>query len=222
MVLFSQERFEQDFQFDRLKQTIHTVVQSAVISPKSFYYFIARYSYFNRYTSAVLAGLEAHGNTPRALNPILLHAVGDYAQLSGAERHRIAQLPNWLRKVTQTVVSHYPSPAGDIATLGRTLGFHAAVEMIGEPAVLDRLLHYDCPWCHLIQSPASRQDQPQQALNSLNLLLDCRPELPQQIKAWGYEGYQSFIDLQQQLFLESYRESLELQYCDSASLPVEI
>jgi hypothetical protein len=224
MLLFSEERFEQDFQFDRLKQTIHTVVQSSVITPKSFYYFIQRYSYFNRYASAVISGLEAHDNTHRALDPILLQAVGDYAQLSGPERHRIAQLPNWLREITQSLVSQYPGTPDDIASLVRALGFYAAAEMMGEPAVLDRLLHYDRPWSHLIQSQASHEDQGQQALDSLNLLLDYRPELPEQIKAWVYEGYQSFIDLQQRLFHEIYRESLELQYCDrdSVSLQVEI
>lgn len=224
MVLFSEERFEQDFQFDRLKQTIHTVMQSAVITPKSFYYFIQRYSYFNRYASAVIAGLKAHDNTYRALDQILLQTVGDYARLSGPERHRIAQVPTWLREITQSLVNQYPGTPGDIASLVRALGFHAASEMVGEPAVLDRLLRYDCPWNHLIQSQAGREEHCQQALNTLNLILDYRIELPEQIKAWVYEGYQSFIDVQQRLFHEIYRESLELQYCDRdfVRLPVQI
>jgi hypothetical protein len=217
MALFCEERFAQDFQFDRLKQTIHTVMRSAVITPKSFYYFIARYSYFNGYASAVISGLAAHDNTRRAQN--LLHLVGDYAQLSGPERDRITQVPTWLTAVVQDLVSQ--TPGDDIASLVRALGFHAASEMMGdlEQVVLDRVVCHDCPWCYLLinRPQEGRENHCQQALNALNRTLDHRPELPEQIKAWVYEGYQRFIDLQQRLFYEIYRESLELQYGEPGS-----
>jgi hypothetical protein len=219
MLLFCKERFEQDFQFDRLKQTIDTVMRSAVISPKSFYYFIQRYSYFN---NALTSHLVSH----RALDQILLQAVGDYAQLSVQERDRIAQVPSWLKEITQSLVSQYQgTPGDDVAALVRSLGFHTASEMMGdlENAVLDRLVCCDCPWHHLIIDSQHRggKDHCQQTLNTLNLILDDRPELPEQIKAWVYEGYQSFIDVQQRLFYEIYRESLELHYSESNSVSIQ-
>jgi hypothetical protein len=143
--------------------------------------------------------------------------------LSVQERHRIAQVPTWLTEITQSFVSQYPgTPGDDIAALVRSLGFHAASEMMGdlEYAVLDRVLRYDCPWHHLMihSQHEGGKDHCQHILNALNLILDYRPELPEQIKAWVYEGYQSFIELQQQLFYEIYRESLELQYGEPDSV----
>jgi hypothetical protein len=221
MVLFCEERFAQDFQFDRLKQTICTVMQSAIATPKSFYYFIQRYIYFNGYASSVVSGLGApQGNTHRAVDQLLLNAVGDDAQLSSQERHRIAQVPAWLTEITQSLASQYHGIPNDIAFLIRSLGFHAASEMMAnlERVVLDGLVHHDCP-CRSLIIYSSHEGQ-QHTLNTLNLILDYRPELPEQIKAWVYEGYQSFIDLQQRLLHEIYRESLNLQYCelDFASL----
>jgi hypothetical protein len=219
MLLFCEERFEQDFQFDRLKQTIHTVMQSAVITPKSFYYFIQRYISFN---NTPISDLVSH----RALDQILLQAVGDYAQLSVQERDRIAQVPTWLKEITQSLVSQYQgTPGDDIASLVRSLGFHAASEMMGdlERVVLDRVVRYDCPWQHLIIHSQHKggKDHCQQTLNTLNLILDYRPELPEQIKAWVYEGYQSFIEVQQRLFYAIYRESLELHYSEPDSVSIQ-
>ncbi len=213
MVLFCEERFAQDFQFDRLKQTMHTVMQSAIITPTSFYCFIQRYTYFN----AVVSHWVSH----RATDQILLHTVGDYAQLSVPERDRIAQVPTWLTEITQALASQYQeTPSDDVATLVRTLGFHAAAEMMGdlEQAVFDRLVRHNCPWCYLL---IYSHDESQHALNALNLILDYRPELPEQIKAWVYEGYQSFIEVHQQLFYEIYRECLEFQYGDSDSASLQ-
>jgi hypothetical protein len=247
MLLFCEERFEQDFQLDRLKQTIHTVLQSAVISPKSFSYFIQRYSYFNDHASAVASRLisslalsqelfcdaaqtivdKSDRRFDRVLDQSLLYALGDYVQLSVPERHRIAQLPNWLMDVVQALVSQYQWTPGDIAALVRALGFHTASEMMGglEHLLLDQVVHHDCPWRYTMihSQPKGRGNYCQPALNILNMTLDYRPELPEQIKAWVYEGYQNFIDLQQQLFHEIYRESLELQYGEFnfVSFPVE-
>jgi hypothetical protein len=248
MVLFSEERFAQDFQFDRLKQTIYTVMRSAVITPKSFYYFIQRYSDFNGSASAVMSHLvsslalspelccdfvqtmanKSDRDFDRALAQDLLHGVGDYAQLSGPERHRIAQAPTWLTEVVQALGSHYQGMPGDVTALIRALGFYAASEMMGdlEQVVLDQVVHHNYPWRYaLIRSQTEGHgNHCQPALNALNLTLDYRPELPEQIKAWVYEGYQNFIDLQQRLFYEIYRESLDLQYWEPnfVNLPVEI
>jgi hypothetical protein len=241
MLLFCEERFEQDFQFDRLKQTIRTVMQSAVITPKSFYYFIQRYSYFNGHAAA--AGLasslalsqafccdaaqtivaKSDRRFDRVLDYSLLHAVGDYAQLSVPERHRMAQVPAWLTEVVEALVSQYQTSGDDIAALVRTLGFYTASEMMGnlENLLLDQVVHPDCSWRYIMvhRQPKGRGNYCQLALNTLNMTLDDRSELPEQIKAWVYEGYQNFIDLQQRLFYEIYRESLELQYWES-DLPV--
>jgi hypothetical protein len=226
MVLFCEERFAQDFQFDRLTQTMHAAMRSAVITPKSFYYFIHRYRYFNDFASGVLS--RAESNTHWALDQTFLQALGDYAQLSAQDRHRIHQLPAWLTAIVQALEHPDQGRSGDnIASRLRTLGFQAASEMMGEleHQLLDRVMRYECPWHYvLIHRPATNfKKHCPPTLNDLNLILDQRPELPEQIKAWVYEGYQTLIDLQQRLFREIYRESLELHYLEATVVnpPVE-
>lgn len=48
-------------------------------------------------------------------------------------------------------------------------------------------------------------------LDALNLAARFRPETEAQMKSWALEGFSSFVDLQQQMFREIYRECLAIQ-----------
>jgi hypothetical protein len=290
MALFSEEKFQQDFQVSKLEQTIGSSIRCAIQDPTTFYHFMQRYTYFNGFASAVISRLasslamsrylfrdssqpiyeesdrgfnissevmvaasdeESNQVTHRELAHLLLHTVGDYAKLDIATRNQISEIPTWLDEISQAVMSDYQGIPGNIESLVKALGFHAASEMLGdvEYDLLDKIVRHDHrgvgfdrfmreevksvqlkdhryhPWCYvLIHSQhgggGAEEEHFAHALNALNLVVAYRSEGPEQIKAWAYEGYQSFVDLQQDLFREIYRECLELQRIKEKNLVV--
>jgi hypothetical protein len=73
---------------------------------------------------------------------------------------------------------------------------------------------YD-PWCYVLihskhQSSGKEIEHAESALEALNLLATYRTESEQQIQEWVFQGFKGFVELQQRLFREIYRECLEL------------
>jgi hypothetical protein len=90
---------------------------------------------------------EGTDHTPihRSLAQFLLKTVGDYANLACSQRNDIAQIPDWLSKVTNTLVREYQGTPGDMASLVKAMGFHLASEKLGdrEYALLDKVVRYE-------------------------------------------------------------------------------
>ncbi|MBE9207051.1 hypothetical protein IQ244_11065 [Nostoc sp. LEGE 06077] len=83
---------------------------------------------------------------------------------------------------------------------------------------------YD-PWCYILihskhEGSGAEIEHFECALEALNMLAPYRPESEhQKIMAWVLEGFQVFVDLQQCLFREIYRECLELiETCEPISM----
>ncbi len=73
---------------------------------------------------------------------------------------------------------------------------------------------YD-PWCYVVihgkhEGTGAEARHFVHVLEALNMVVRYRPESEQQIIEWVLEGYQAFVELQQRLFREIYRECLEL------------
>jgi hypothetical protein len=87
----------------------------------------------------------AYGVTHRELAQLFIKTVGDYAGLSVQERNQFSQIPAWLTELVAKVMADYQGTPGDIASLIRAIGFHAASEMLGdrEYALLDMVVRYE-------------------------------------------------------------------------------
>lgn len=57
-------------------------------------------------------------------------------------------------------------------------------------------------------------------LNALNMVLEYRPESEEQLTEWVLEGFKSFVELQQSLFRNIFKECLELSQTEKSTLVV--
>ena len=87
----------------------------------------------------------AYDITHRELAQLLLKTTGDYAKLSIEERNLYSQVPNWLDDIVEATMAGYQGTPGDVVSLIKAVGFHAASEMLGdrEYALLDKIVRYD-------------------------------------------------------------------------------
>ena len=170
------------------------------------------------------------GASHRALAQALLRTMGDYASLSVSQRNQFMDIPDWLEEIVTAVMDQYQGKPNDIAALVRSLGFHAASELMGdvEYALIDRIFRYENkdtgfysylsklkpveisghrynPWCYILIHSQYEGDGVEAShfecvADALNLVLRCRSESPEQIEQWALEGFSAFINLEQQLF----------------------
>ncbi|NJL86603.1 MAG: hypothetical protein HC886_12475 [Leptolyngbyaceae cyanobacterium SM1_1_3] len=187
----------------------------------------------------------------RALAQLTLKTVGDYANLSAAQRNQIAA-PIWLEQLVQSLIAGYQGTSGSIESLVRGMGFHLASEILGdrEYALIDQVIRYEFagtrfdrylqqaasgnidghkfhPWCWIVihsryQGAGVEVEHSNYALAALNLVAQCRPEPKQQIAEWALQGFDEFVSLQQRLFQEIHRECFELRQCYEAKATVSI
>jgi hypothetical protein len=73
---------------------------------------------------------------------------------------------------------------------------------------------YD-PWCYVVihgkhEGSGAEARHFVHVLKALNMVVGYRPEAEQQIIEWVLEGYKAFVELQQNLFREIYRECLQM------------
>lgn len=88
---------------------------------------------------------SGEGAPHRALAQLLLRTMGDYANLSIAQRNQFANAPFWLTDICQHIMTGYAGTPGDARALIRSMGFHAASELFGdiESALFDKIVRYD-------------------------------------------------------------------------------
>lgn len=291
MATFSENLFQETFDFTDLDQTVASTIRLAAQNPVALYLFFQRYSYFNGYASAVISrltssigmsrylfndsetlvteeadrGMEiatkvlkaaadegAYGASHRSLAQATLKAVGDYAELSDDERNQLSQIPAWLDEIVKQVITVYQGNPGDLASLIKGLGCHTASEILGdhEYSLLDTIVRYENrktgfdyylnevstpveiqghrynPWCWVMihsrhEGSGVEVEHFEYAIEALNLCVLYTNESQQQIIHWAMEGFRAFVELQQQLFREIYRECLELTQ-NSVSIPAPI
>jgi hypothetical protein len=172
----------------------------------------------------------------RALAQALLKTMGNYAGLSDAERNQFMAIPAWLDDIAESVMEQYQGKPNDVAALVRSLGFHAASELMGdvEYALIDRIFRYDNkntgfyqylskvppveisghrynPWCYILIHSQYEGDGVEAShfecvADALNMVVKYRPESAEQIMEWALEGFTSFISLEQRLFREITQE----------------
>ncbi len=182
----------------------------------------------------------AYGITHRELGQLLLKTSADYAELSIDKRNEFFQAPAWLDEISNAVMAGYQGTPGDAVSLIKAIGFHAASEMLGdrEYALIDKIVRYEQkgsgfdtylrngspvlmrghrydPWCYIVihgkhEGSGAEARHFDHVLDALNMVVACRPESEEQIMEWVLQGYQSFVELQQKLFKDIYRECLEM------------
>ncbi|MGL5872501.1 MAG: hypothetical protein ACRC2R_09045 [Xenococcaceae cyanobacterium] len=184
----------------------------------------------------------SHEITHRELAQLLLQTLGNYAGFSSDERNQFAKAPSWMNEIVRDVMAGYQGTPNDVASLIKSVGFHAASEMLGdrEYALLDMIIRYENkgfgfdrylkdhtsavrirnhrydPWCYIVihgkhDGSGAEARHFVHVLNALNMINSYRIESPEQIQEWVFEGYKSFVELQQRVFREIYRECLLLQ-----------
>jgi hypothetical protein len=188
---------------------------------------------------AAAADEGANGVPHRSLAQITLKTIGDYAALSVAERNRFADQPTWMMQIAESLIAQYQGNPNDVESLVRGMGFHAASEMFGdrENALIDKAIRFDRkgtgfdaylkkakpvkiqghayhPWCYILihgsyDKAGVEAEHFEYALQALNLSALYGSESEEQILEWALAGFSSFVELQQRLFHEIYRECLE-------------
>ena len=85
------------------------------------------------------------GAPHRTLAQLLLRTMGDYAELTVAERNQFANVPAWLTQICDGIMEGYAGVPGNAASLIRSMGFHAASELFGdiEYGLVDKVVRYD-------------------------------------------------------------------------------
>ena len=81
----------------------------------------------------------------RALAQATLKSIGDYAALTVDERNHLSCPPNWMQGALENTVQGYQGVPGDIHSLIRALGFHAASEILAsfEYSIIDKVVRHD-------------------------------------------------------------------------------
>lgn len=176
------------------------------------------------------------GAPHRMLAQLLLKTMGDYAGLSASERNQFAPIPAWLDQICQAVVDSYQGKPDDLAALVRSIGFHAASELLGdiEYALVDRVVRHDhrgtgfdqflsrtpavelCghryhPWCYVLvhsrhEGTGVEASHFECVVDALNMVVQYRPESQEQIMEWVLEGFNQFLSLEQKMFARVDRE----------------
>ena len=183
----------------------------------------------------------SHEITHRELAQLLTKTLGDYAELSTEECNQMSVVPDWLEEICQETMAKYQGTPGDAESLIKSIGFHAASELMGdrEYALLDMIIRYEnegigfdrylkqtkatkigkhsyLPWGYILihgkyEGTGAEARHFVHVLNALNMVLEFRPESNEQLTEWITEGFQSFVELQQSLFKNIFKECLAMK-----------
>jgi hypothetical protein len=178
------------------------------------------------------------GAPHRTLAQLLLRTMGDYAELSISDRNQFASVPAWLTDICNGIMEGYAGVPGDVVSLIRSMGFHAASELFGdiEYELVDKVVRYDnkdvgfdaflrktpvaelCghryhPWGYVLVHASHKGAAGVEAchfecvVDALNMVADYRPESKEQIMAWALEGFEQFMNLEQDMFARVDKET---------------
>jgi hypothetical protein len=187
---------------------------------------------------AAAADEGANGVPHRALAQVTLKTIGDYANLSTAERNRFADQPTWMTEIVESLIAKYQGNLNDVESLIKSMGFHAASELLGdrENTLIDKAIRFDRqgigfdaylkkakpskiqghayhPWCYILihgsyGKAGVEAEHFEYALRALNMSALYSSESERQVLEWALAGFSDFVELQQKLFHEIYRECL--------------
>ncbi len=90
---------------------------------------------------------DSHGKglSHRRLAQTTLKSVGDYAELSNAVRDELGVIPPWFATLMREFAQGYQGQPGDLPSLVRGMGFHAASEVLAdrEYVAIDRIVRHE-------------------------------------------------------------------------------
>jgi hypothetical protein len=74
-----------------------------------------------------------------------LQTVGNYAKLTQLEQNKLAIVPYWMKEILEDTVNGYQGVPGNATGLIRSMGFHAASEVLAarEYLSIDKVIRYD-------------------------------------------------------------------------------
>jgi hypothetical protein len=81
----------------------------------------------------------------RSLAQATLKSVGEYAQLSIAERNALGEIPTWLKNMMLEQTQSYQGELNNLPALMTAMGFHAASEVLAdrEYVAIDKIVRYE-------------------------------------------------------------------------------
>lgn len=87
----------------------------------------------------------SHEITHRELAQLLSKTLGNYAELSTEQRNQMSDIPQWLEEICFETMAQYQGTPGDVESLVKAIGFHAASELMGdrEYALIDMVIRYE-------------------------------------------------------------------------------
>ncbi len=97
------------------------------------------------------AAIDEHGDpniknlTHRMLSQASLRKIGEYAQLTPQIQNKLATIPDWLVWINQQVIENYQGQPGNLESLIKAIGFHAASEMLAHRkfSTIDRIVRHE-------------------------------------------------------------------------------
>jgi hypothetical protein len=99
----------------------------------------------------IAATVDEHSDTHgkelahRSLAQATLKSVGDYAQLTAAERNELGQIPGWLASMMEAQTQAYQGEPNNLQALMTAMGVHAASEVLAdrEYVAIDRIVRFE-------------------------------------------------------------------------------
>lgn len=181
--------------------TLRTVGNYAGLSPDQRNQFFQIPPWLDNIIDAVISGYEG---TPGDIAS-LIHAIGF---------HSASEILGDLEYGLIDKIIRYDN---------RGIGFDYYLRQEAVPVIIDD--HRYDPWCYVLihgkhEGSGAEIEHFECALAALNMLFPYRPESEHpRIMEWVLGGFQAFVDLQQSLFKEIYRECLEvIETCEPVSL----
>lgn len=90
---------------------------------------------------------DQHGKdlSHRSLAQATLKSIGDYAQLSDAERNAVGEIPAWLASMMLAQTQAYQGELNNLPALMTAMGVHAASEVLAdrEYVAIDKIVRYE-------------------------------------------------------------------------------
>jgi hypothetical protein len=162
---------ERLFDLPSLSLSVEAACEVAARHPKTLYIFIQRYVHFNRCTGSLLghlarsiglsrieiaskiiaANIDEYADRGaryvphRTFAQATLQTVGNYAKLTQLEQNKLAIVPYWMKEILEDTVNGYQGVPGNATGLIRSMGFHAASEVLAarEYLSIDKVIRYD-------------------------------------------------------------------------------
>jgi hypothetical protein len=165
----------------------------------------------------------------RTLAQATLKAMAEHAELKDIELNLTAQSPEWMTAIIKDLIGGYQGKIDDVEAIVTAIGFHLGSELLAdrEYSIIDKVVRHShrgkgfdrwlqgrqvevggkkiSPWYWVVvhgkhNSSGVEAEHFDCALEALNLVVQYRPESPEQIWQWASQGFLDFAHLQERLF----------------------